>query len=206
MRKANTPVTVVVLLALACAAATAACASGPRPAGLAPYSPTLGPYVYYEEGPQVLITVGTFATRARADSPYFPIEIGLANKDHVRTLVVARESFSVQVGDAEEIPAATVTEVIEGYKAQEADRNLFRSREFTATKFDRYRRVESAFYPNSQRRSGVVRDYQELPSGTYMLDVLYFRSPGFSLRGQVVRLLVRLRAGDDPLVVAFKVE
>jgi hypothetical protein len=96
--------------------------------------------------------------------------------------------------------------VIAGYRALEADKGLFRSREFTSTYFDRYRRVDSRLYPNSQRRSGVVRDVVELPSGTCFQDILYFRSPGYSLRGNVVRLLVHLRTNEDPLVVAFKVE
>jgi len=182
------------------------CAARPLTTGLAPYSPTLGPYVYYEEGAEILITVGTLATRARADDNFFPLEIGMANKSQNRTLIVAHESFSVEVGDGEEIPAATPAEVIAGYRALEADKGLFRSREFTAAYFDRYRRVESRLYPNSQRRSGVVRDVVELPSGTYFQDVLYFQSPGYSLRGNRVRLLIRLRANEDPLVVAFKVE
>lgn len=192
-------------LALALALGAAACASPARPGTLGALSPTLGPFLFYEEGTEVLITVGTFATRARTGEPFFPIEIGMANKTHDRTIIVSRESFSVEIG-GEEIPAATASEVIEGYRATEADRVLFRSREFTATKFDRYRRVDSRLYPNSQRRGGVVREMIELPSGTYFEDVLYFRSPGYSLRGQVLRLVVRLRADEDPRVVAFKVE
>lgn len=196
---ATGPILLLAGAALACAA--------PRSApGLAPFSPTLGPYVFYEEGSQTLITVGTLAARERAEAPFFPIEIGMANKDPLRTLTLSRESFSVQIGDAEEIPAATAAEVIQGYRASEADRGLFRSREFTATKFDRYRRVDSRLYPNSQRGLGLVREAIEVPPGTYFQDVLYFRNPGFSLRGQGIRLLIRMRADEDPLVVAFKVE
>jgi hypothetical protein len=183
-----------------------ACAGGSQPATLEPVSRTLGPFVYIEEGSEVVITVGTLATRARAESNFFPLEIGMANKNQLQTLILSRESFTVEVGDGEEIPAASAADVIEHYRAMEADRGLFRSREFTALKFDRYRRVETRLYPNSQRRGGVVREQIELPSGTYFQDVLYFPNPGFSLRGQTARLMVRLRAGEDPLVVAFKIE
>jgi hypothetical protein len=174
--------------------------------GLAPYSPTLGPFIFYEEGSEVLLTVGAFATRQRASDPFFPVEVGMANKDPSRTLILSRESFTIQVGDGEEIEMADAPSIIEGYPALEADRRLFRSREFTAARFDRYRSVASSFYPNSPGRLGLVRDTVEVPPGTYFQDVLYFRNPGFPLKGQVLRLLVRLRANEDPLVVAFKVD
>jgi hypothetical protein len=162
--------------------------------------------VYFEEVIDLLITVGAQATRQRLDTPFFPIEIGIANKSHEKVITITREAFSVTVGDSKEIPAATAAEVIEGYRALNADRVLFRSREFTATKFDRYTHVDSRFYPNSQRRTGVVQERVELGSGTYFQDALYFRNPGFSLKGQVVSLLVRLKAGEDPHVVVFKLD
>jgi hypothetical protein len=192
--------------ALAVGLTVAACAPRQTTPGLAPYSPTLGPFIYYEEGKEVLLTVGAFATRQRPADTFVPVEIGMANKDLDRTLILSRESFTLQVGDGEEIEMADAPSVIEGYRALEADRRLFRSREFTAAKFDRYRVVASSFYPNSPGRRGLVRDTVELPPGTYFQDVLYFKNPGFSLAGLSLRLLVRLRANEDPLVVAFKTE
>jgi hypothetical protein len=196
-----------VAMAVAAAAAPVfGCAPRQTTARLAPYSPTLGPFIYYEEGSEVLLTVGAFATRQRPADTFIPVEIGMANKDPARTLILSRESFTLQIGDGEEIEMADAPSVIEGYRALEADRRLFRSREFTAAKFDRYRIVASSFYPNSPGRRGVVRDTVELPPGTYFQDVLYFKNPGFALTGQSLRLLVRLRANEDPLVVAFKTE
>lgn len=196
-------------LVVGVAAALVACASAQgRDQGLQPTSRTLGPFVYFEEGTDLLIAVGAQATRQRLDTAYFPIEFGIANKNHEKVITITREAFSVTVGDSKEIPAATAAEVIGGYRQLNADRVLFRSREFTATKFDRYAQpaVDSRFYPNSQRRSGVVQERVELGSGTYFQDVLYFRNPGFSLKGQVVSLLVRLKAGEDPHVVVFKLD
>ncbi|MCZ6778017.1 MAG: hypothetical protein O7F16_03520, partial [Acidobacteria bacterium] len=69
-----------------------------------------------------------------------------------------------------------------------------------------YRPVPSRFYPNSQRRSGLVQEMVELGSGTFFQDILYFKNPGFSLSGQVLRLLIYLRAGEDPIALTFKVE
>jgi hypothetical protein len=184
----------------------AGCASAPAVRELESTSRTLGPFVYFEEGTQVLITVGTAATRQRPDEPYFPIEIGMANKQHREVIPVTREMFTIQVADSEEIPVATAPEVIAGYKPLNADRLLFRSREWTASYFDRYRWVPSRFYPNSQRRIGLVQELVELGSGTYFEDILYFRNPGFSLRGQILRLLIHLRAGEDPIAVTFKVD
>ncbi|MEE9219054.1 MAG: hypothetical protein V3U98_08295 [Acidobacteriota bacterium] len=174
--------------------------------GLQPTSRTLGPFVYFEEGSTVLITVGTQATRERGEEPFFPLEIGIANKQHREKLIVTREMFSVQVADGEEIPAASAAEVIQGYRPLNADRLLFRSREFTSMYYDRYRRAPSRFYPNSQRRAGLVLETVELNSGIFFEDVLYFRNPGFSLRGHLLRLVVRLKAGEDPIVVVFRVD
>ncbi|MCZ6777637.1 MAG: hypothetical protein O7F16_01605, partial [Acidobacteria bacterium] len=161
----------------------AACASSPAVQKLESTSRTLGPFVYYEEGSQVLITVGTNATRQRPEEPYFPIEIGIANKQHRDVIRVTREMFTMQVADGEEIHVATAPEIISGYKPVNADRLLFNSRQWTGMYFDRYRPVPSRFYPNSQRRSGLVQEMVELGSGTFFQDILYFKNPGFSLSG-----------------------
>ncbi|MEE9229343.1 MAG: hypothetical protein V3U86_01445 [Acidobacteriota bacterium] len=184
----------------------AACASSPVVQKLESTSRTLGPFVYYEEGSRVLITVGTNATRQRPEEPYFPIEIGIANKQHRDVIRVTREMFTMQVADGEEIHVATAPEIISGYKPVNADRLLFNSRQWTGMYFDRYRPVPSRFYPNSQRRSGLVQEMVELGSGTFFQDILYFKNPGFSLSGQVLRLLIYLRAGEDPIALTFKVE
>lgn len=184
----------------------AACAGSPAVRELESTSRTLGPFVYYEEGDQVLVTVGTNATRQRLEEPYFPIEIGMANKQYRDVIRVTREMFAMQVADGEEIPVATAAEVIAGYKPTNADRLLFNSRQWTGMYFDRYRPVPSRFYPNSQRRIGLVQEMVELGSGTFFQDILYFKNPGFSLSGQVLRLLIYLRAGEDPIAITFKVD
>jgi len=184
----------------------AACAGSPAVQGLEATSRTLGPFVYYEEGSQVLITVGTNATRQRPEEPYFPIEIGMANKQHRDVIRVTREMFAIQVADSEQIPVATAADVIAGYRPTSADRILFNSRQWTGMYFDRYRPVPSRFYPNSQRRVGLVQEMVELGSGTFFEDILYFKNPGFSLSGQTLRLLIYLRAGEDPIAVTFNVE
>jgi len=104
----------VLAVALAAAGITlAGCAPRQTTAGLSPYSPTLGPFIYYEDGSQVLLTVGAFATRQRPADTFFPVEIGMANKDLIRTLTVSRESFTIQIGDGEEIEMADAPSVIE---------------------------------------------------------------------------------------------
>jgi hypothetical protein len=215
----------VPLLLLVCACAARSSGDAPALDAVAPQlSRSLAPFVYIEEGSDLVLTVGVRAAALREAEPFFPIEISIVNRQRGTEWIVTRESFALvdSAGNRYELP--THEEVSRGYGKRTADNHLFDARSVTAGKHEGYRQVGSTFFPDpalgirsasdtpddlsgvSQRSVSLVPiERVELHGGYFFEDVLYFPHPAGKLVGERFSLEFRAPGLAEPARLAFEI-
>jgi len=167
-------------------------------------SPTLAPFVFKEEGDLVLMTVGVGAARMRDDQPFVPFEVWVANKGVTPYIQLDRESFYLMDTFGRRYGMAGVEEVRRLQGGVSLDRRMG-SAEFNAFKFDAYRFVDSAFFPNLGTGAQVLHDRIEIPRFGYMRDTLYFPRPDGDLLGGIFELHLTAKQLPQEIFVVFEV-
>ena len=169
----------------------------------------LSTFAYIEQGDLVTLIVDTKATRYREKSPYFPLEIAIANNG-LRQIALTRESFTLIDEEGNRYPAASPRELIEGYEFLDLDRNQLAELEgIVFNKFAAYAKYPSMFSPTrdfTSSRSNIVRDLVSLPKFGYLLDFIYFPAPKNGLLGKRFELHVDSQQLEDTVFVKFEVK
>jgi hypothetical protein len=194
-------------LALLAAAALALGPAGAFPS--APYpswekegtSQKLNLYTFYEEGKGLRVFVGTEVMRFHDDETYFPLQIAVGN-GNAKAVRITPEEFVLTDDQGIYYPLAVQTDLQREYEKSGFDRNLIRTSEFLGTKFVGFEQVRSLFYPNISF-TGVMNDRIELPKGTFLSDVLYFRKPAGPLQGRTFTLTVYFPQQERQMDVKF---
>jgi hypothetical protein len=190
------------LCLIATALATACTYSQSRVVRPGKLSPTLGPFIYKEEGSLILMTVGVNATRFHGDDPFIPLEVGVANKGVEKYISLDRESFTLTDTFGRRYGMAGVEEVRRLQSGSVMDRQV-NSVEFSLGKFEPYHRVDSQFFP--LLGATLLQDHVEVPKFSFMYDILYFPRPDGDLVGGVFELHLRAKQLPEEVFVVFEV-
>jgi hypothetical protein len=165
----------------------------------------LSTFAFIEEGDLVTFVVGTKAARYRDNTPYMPVEIALANTG-VKTLLVTREGFTLVDEQGNRYPAASPTELINGYEFLDLDRESFSElNSILTSKFAAYQRYPSKLSP-TRELGPIVRDNVSLPKFGYFMDYVYFPKPATGIKGHKFDLFLASSTLPDPVFVKFAVE
>src|SRR3989442_13460476 len=133
------------------------CASVDRnPNVVSPYSDTLSPSNYKEEGTLARMVVGVEAARFIRHEHYFPLFVQVANRSKM-TFEVTREAFTLEDPLGNQYSIVPARELAENYARVDLDKRLFRqNRQFTASGIELFTYVQSNFYPSSASRSILI--------------------------------------------------
>ena len=166
-------------------------------------------FAFIEEGDLITLIVDTKATFFREGSPYMPVEIAIANHG-LRQLALTRESFTLIDAEGNRYPAASPTELIEGYEFLDLDREQLADLPgVTSARFAAMQQYPSRFSPTRNYRVGannLVRDLVSLPRYGYLLDFIYFPTPPTGIKGQRFELFLDSQSLEDPIFVKFEVK
>jgi hypothetical protein len=156
------------------------------------------------DGEQVALVVSTKATRFRLGLAYVPIEVAVVNRG-LKSLSLTRESFSLVDGQGARYPLAGRKELGEGYHASvDVDRRKFSEAAPIVTgKYQSFSRVPSNFSPGFD--NAIALDRVFLPRYSYLLDFLYFPTPGGYAPGAPLELQVTAPELENPIFVRFTV-
>ena len=200
--KPTLPVSILLGLALL----TAGCASvGPKgKGGEASKSATFN---YTWEDTNLTIIVDVELARRRAEEPYFPLGIKIANK-RLNRIIVDRETL-VLVDEADAVyPMPSVKELSLQYDKLTPD-NKFISQtgvlgDQIMTGFSYFRKAVGRLFPQTQGGGRTV-DAIYVQTKGYMEDLVYFPMPKGGIRGKTLRLRLDVYELGKPLDVAFRV-
>lgn len=194
-----------ITIALALAAALASCASNQKVRGqeVSGLDRKWSAFSYIESGDLVDLIVDIQAARDRADAPYIPLQIAVANRG-LRMLTLTRESFILLDSEGNRYPCASPEELLQNYEFLDWDRQLGELRNVVHTRFAAFVEYDSDFSP-TRMDTRVVRDFVELPKFGYMIDFIYFPTPSTGAKGQRLELFVDAPELDDPVFVKFEI-
>ena len=165
----------------------------------------LSTFAFIEEGDLVTFVVGTKAARYRDGTAFMPVEIALANTG-VKSLLVTRELFTLVDEQGNRYPAASPTELIQGYEFLDLDRESFAElRSILTSKFAAFQAYPSKLSP-TRELGAIVRDNVTLPKFGYFIDYLYFPKPATGIKGHKFDLFLASPSLPDPVFVKFAVE
>jgi hypothetical protein len=184
----------------------------------------LSTYVYIEEGGDLIFTIGVRAAAFHEESPFFPLEVSVANKQKGTTWVLRRESFTLYDEEGRAYGMPTQPELADSYYRRTFDAKLFDARSVTAQKHEGYRLVDSNFFPDPfggitggpvtvpggaavppASRSLTPSERVELSAMSFMQDVLYFPHPDGDLTGARFSLELRAEGLAEPARIAFRI-
>jgi hypothetical protein len=172
----------------------------------------LSAFSWIEDGDLVTFIVDVQPTRYRAEAPYIPFQIAIANRG-LKRLTLTRESFTLVDAKGNRYPVASPEELLENYNFLELDRNLGELEGVTASKFAAGVRYESNFSPTmesdiAQQAAGanLVWDRVSIPRHGYIIDFIYFPQPEAELKGQRFELFLDAPELEDPIFLKFVVK
>lgn len=183
----------VAILLLAAAGATAA----DRP----------GQLVFKAESESGEVWANVGLTRQRLDQAYIPMVVLVANRSH-EEVIVDRDAIRLVGSDGKRYPMPTLSELRKGYDKTGLDGRAVSGAGIPYDVWRQNRRlIESNFFPSlSTDRRGIVVDEVTLPSGTAMIDLLYFAKPYGLGPGQPFILEVRPVGWEAPLRLGIVLE
>jgi hypothetical protein len=165
----------------------------------------LSRFAYIEEGKLVGLAVDVQAARYREDTPFFPLEIAVANRT-LHRLTVKRESFSLIDEEGNRYSLAGVREMAEGYHLVDLDKRFTDFRSVLLSRWPNFTKLPSHFYRGEGPGAGVVYDQVELPKFSYFTDWIYFPHPKTGVKGHRFELFLDTEELEDPIFVKFKVD
>ncbi len=168
----------------------------------------LSTFAFIEEGKLVSLIVDTRPTRYRADAPYIPVEISIANRG-LKSLSLTRESFTLVDETGKRYPVIEPRELMDKYEMLDLDRNLVELRHLVYNRFATFTYYPSQFSPTRKiamdGSSSLVTDRVSLPQFGYVLDMIYFQKPDTGLMDHRFELWMNAPELPDPVFVKFAV-
>ncbi len=209
MRRSAYPLALVLLLVSALGWLACAERRQTRARELAGLDRTLSTFAFIEEGNLVSLVVDTRATRYREKAGYIPLEIAIANLG-VKQMTLTRESFTLHDSQGNKYACAGPKELMEKYEFLDLDRTL---EELYSVVFNRYAALTrypckfspTRAAPTNPFESGLVRDQVVIPKFGYLVDFIYFPTPGTGVLKQRFELFVTAPELPDPVFVKFAV-
>jgi hypothetical protein len=199
--------TLPVSILLGLAVLAAGCASvGPK--GKGGEASKTASFNYTWEDTNLAIIVDVELARRRAEEPYFPLGIKIANK-RLNRIIVDRETLFL-VDDADAVyPMPSVEEISLQYDKLTPD-NKFKSQtgilgDQIMTGFSYFRKAEGRLFPQTQGGGRTVDSIYVQTKG-YMEDLVYFPMPAGGIRGKILKLRLDVYELGKPLDVAFRVD
>lgn len=201
----RTTLPVSILLGLAVLAA--GCASV-NPKGQGGEASKTAVFDYTWQDTNLAIIVDVELARRRADEPYFPLGIKIANK-RLKRIIVDRETLFL-VDDTETVYRMPSVEELSLQYHQLTPDNKFKSQtgvlgDQIMTGFSYYRKAEGRLFPQTQGGGRTVDSIYVQTNG-YMEDLVYFPMPKGGIRGKILRLRLDVYELGKPLDVSFRVD
>jgi len=208
------------LAAMAVLLAVPSCATHKSPSTLdtSDLDKKLSTFVYMEEGKLVSLIVDARAARIHEKSPYFPLEICVANRGLAGDLTLTRESFILIDQDGNRYHVASPRDLTESYQYLDIDRQQAELEGIVYGRFVNFTRYAATFSPTPPpeagpggaaalpRPPGVVQDRVSLPKWGYMIDFVYFPVPRSGLLDRKFELHMEATELPDPVFVKFAVQ
>ena len=194
-------------IVLGLAVLTAGCATV-SPEGKGGEASRTASFSYTWQDPNLAIVVDVELARRRADEPYFPLGIKIANKRLNRIIVDRETLFLVDETDAV-YPMPSVEELSLQYDKLVPD-NKFKSQtgvlgDQIMTGFSYFQRAVGRLFPQTQGGGRTVSSIYVQTKG-YMEDLVYFPMPKGGIRGKTLRLRLDVFELGKALDVAFRVD
>lgn len=165
----------------------------------------LSRFSYIEEGKVLGFAVDVEAARYREDTPYFPLQVAVANKS-MKKLTVKRESFWLVDSEGNRYSLAGVRELSENYSVVGMDKRFTEFQSVLLSRWPSFLKLPSNFFPGEGLRSGVAFDQVELPSFAYFTDMIYFPHPETGVVGQRFELFLDTEELEEPVFLKFKID
>jgi hypothetical protein len=203
MMKEKLPVSILlglVFLAMGCATV--------GPAGKGGEASRTASFSYTWEDKNLAIIVDVELARRRAEEPYFPLGIKIANKRLNRIIVDRETLFLIDETDAV-YPMPSIEELSLKYDKLVPD-NKFKSQtgvlgDQIMTGFSYFRKAEGRLFPQTQGGGRTV-DAVYVQTKGYMEDLVYFPMPVGGIKGKILRLRLDVYELGKPLDVAFRID
>ncbi len=150
------------------------------------------------------VYVNVELARKRTGESYIPLVVGVMNNSR-NNINLTRESFRLIGPAGQEIPAATVQEIREGYPKLELDyRWLDQVTPMRILGVRGVQAVPSHFYPGLYQGSLVVTSTVQLSQRFFTADILYFKKPEGFTGGSLV-FEVRAKGWKEPVRVSINI-
>ncbi len=166
-------------------------------------SQKLNLFTFYEEKDGLKVFVSAEVMRFHDKETYVPMLISVGNNNS-KPVLITPEEFVLTDDKGVYYPLAKHEDLLSEYKKSGFDANLLKNSEFLGNKFVAFQRVPSLFYPNFTA-TGVRNERIQLPQGTYLVDMLYFRKPIGPLEGRIFTLTVYFPQQETQMDVRFVV-
>ena len=166
-------------------------------------SQKLNLFTFYEEKDGLKVFVSAEVMRFHDKETYVPMLISVGNNNS-RPVVMTPEEFILTDDKGVYYPLADHKDLLSEYKKSGFDGNLLENAQFLGNKFVAFQRVPSLFYPNFTA-TGVRNERVQLPEGTYLADMLYFRKPIGPLEGRIFTFTVYFPQQETQMDVKFVV-
>ncbi len=166
-------------------------------------SQKLNLFTFYEEKDGLKVFVSAEVMRFHDKDTYVPMLISVGNNNS-RPVLMTPEEFILTDDKGIYYPLADHKDLLSEYKKSGFDGNLLKNAQFLGNKFVAFTRVPSLFYPNFTA-TGVRNERVQLPEGTYLADMLYFRKPIGPLEGRIFTFTVYFPQQETQMDVKFVV-
>lgn len=166
-------------------------------------SQKLNLFTFYEEKDGLKVFVSAEVMRFHDKETYVPMLISVGNNNS-RPVLMTPEEFILTDDKGVYYPLADHKDLLSEYKKSGFDGNLLKNAQFLGNKFVAFKRVPSLFYPNFTA-TGVRNERIQLPEGTYLADMLYFRKPIGPLEGRIFTFTVYFPQQETQMDVKFVV-
>ncbi|HHQ49261.1 MAG TPA: hypothetical protein ENK19_10330 [Acidobacteria bacterium] len=150
------------------------------------------------------VYVNVDLARKRTKEGYIPLVVGVMNNSK-NNVNLTRSSFKLIGPAGEEIPAATVQEIREGYPKLDLDYRWLQ--QVTPMRILGVRGVQfipSHFYPGLYEGSSVVINTVQLGQRFFTADILYFKKPKGFTTGTLV-FEVTAKGWEHPVRVSIRI-
>jgi len=150
------------------------------------------------------VYVNVELARKRTKEGYIPLVVGVMNNSK-SNVNLTRDSFKLIGPAGQEIPAATVQEIREGYPKLDLDYRWLQ--QVTPLRILGVRGVQaipSHFYPGLYEGSSVVINTVQLSQRFFTADILYFKRPEGFTTGTLV-FEVQARGWEQPVRVSIRI-
>ncbi|MDH3627918.1 MAG: hypothetical protein OEV00_01665 [Acidobacteriota bacterium] len=161
--------------------------------------PKLDTTSFIEDGRRLSLIVGTRAAIQRLDRDFIPLEIAVVNRGFAG-LTLTPESFALVDADGRRYPAVSGGTLKKAYGNIDVDRRLSVLSSILRARHAFYTPVDGPLTASFDRP--FVRDIK-LHRFSFATEIVYFPRPTGDVAGQQLRLIMKTRELDEPVVVSF---